>query len=185
MRNRTTIARPSLGARTLAHAVLAACFICIGLPQSASAEVRVSGTAKAVNVTAQDATLDEILRALQANFKFQYKGGALPNPISGTYSGSLRSVVVRLLTGHNYVTREANSELIVTLVGASGVAAAKGNVAANSSKNSNPDAEPDPPSNVPPRRFLHGGGAAPPNSGAADGKDCKGMINGQEVAVEC
>ena len=183
MRNQTTVSKLS-GARALAHVGLAACFICVGLFQFASAEVRVSGTAKAVNVTAQDATLDDILRALQANFKFQYRGGALPNPVSGTYSGSLRSVIARLLTGHNYVTRETNSELIVTLVGANGVTAANGNVAANSSKNFNPDLEPAPPANAPPRRFLHGGGAAP-NQGAADGKDCKAVINGQEVAVEC
>ena len=185
MRNHLTVARSSPGAKASAHVALAVCLIIFGLLRSAAAEVRVSGTAKAVNVTAQDATLDDILRALQANFKFQYRGGALPNPVSGTYSGSLRSVIARLLTGHNYVSRETNSELIVTLVGANGVTAANGNMAANSSKNFNPDAEPAPPSYVPPRRFLHGGGAAPLNPGAADGKDCKAVINGQEVAVEC
>jgi hypothetical protein len=184
MRNHP-IARLSLGAKASTHVALAVCLIIFGLLRSATAEVRVSGTAKAVNVTAQDATLDDILRALQANFKFQYQGGALPNPVSGTYSGSLRSVIARLLTGHNYVTRETNSELIVTLVGASGVATAKGNVAANSSKNFNPDLEPAPPKNPPPGRFLRGGGGAPPTPGAPDGKDCKGIVNGQEVAIEC
>jgi hypothetical protein len=178
MRNYPTVARSSPGAKALALVVLAVCLISFGLLRPAAAEVRISGTAKAVNVTAQDATIDDILRALQANFKFHYKGGALPNPVSGTYSGSLRSVIARLLTGHNYVTRETNSELIVTLVGASGVAA-------NSSKNFNPDTEPAPPPNAPQRRFLHGGGAAPVTPGAADGKDCKGIINGQEVAIEC
>ncbi len=172
MRNHTTIARSSPGARSRAYLALAACVICVGLLQSASAEVRVSGTSNAVNVETQGATLDETLRALQSSFKFRYQGAALPDPISGTYSGPLRNVIAHLLAGHDYILHTSSGELIVTLVGKNAATAANAKNAANA------------PANGPPRRFLHGGGA-PVTPGAADGKDCKGLINGQEVAVEC
>jgi hypothetical protein len=169
MPNRTTVAMSSSGAKGLARVALVVCLACFGLAQSADAEVRVSGTANAVNVETQGATLDETLRALQSSFKFRYQGAALPDPISGTYSGSLRSVIARLLAGHDYILHTSSGELIVTLVGKN---------AANAATTANA------PENAPPRRFLHGGAAAV-TPGAADGKDCKAVINGQEVAVEC
>jgi hypothetical protein len=173
-----TVARSSPGAKTLSRLVFAVCFSGVALLQSASAEVRVSGTANALKLEAQNATLDETLRALQSNFKFHYQGTASSTPISGTYSGSLRSVLARLLIGHDYILHTSSGELVVSFVGKDGAAGA---TAANVPANGLGEG----PSGAPPRRFLHGGGAAPVNTGSPDGKDCKAVINGVETAVEC
>jgi len=159
MENPITVARSSPAARALAYAVLAVCFICFGPPQSASAEVRVSGTANAVNLDTQGATLDETLRALQASFKFRYQGAALPDPISGTYSGPLRSVIARLLAGHDFVLHTTSDELIVTLVGKNTATATAGKNAARAA-NSPTNSPANSATIAPARRFPHSAGAA-------------------------
>lgn len=51
-------------------AVLAVETVCFSLLQPAGAEVRVSGPADALKIEARNATVDEVLCALQASFRF-------------------------------------------------------------------------------------------------------------------
>ena len=109
------------GARTSSHVVLALLIVCFGFARSAYAEVRISGDAAAVKVVAQSASLNDVLRALQTTFKFHYQQtGTLPDVISGTYSGSLRSVLARLLAGHDYIIRGSQDDLTITIVAPKG-----------------------------------------------------------------
>jgi len=105
------------GARTSFHIVFAILIVCFGFARSACAEVRISGDAAALKVVVQSASLIDVLRALQTTFKFHYQqAGTLPDVISGTYSGSLRSVLARLLTGHDYIIRGSQDDLTITIV---------------------------------------------------------------------
>jgi hypothetical protein len=162
----TIAAKSPPGAKkTLACLVLAAWMAGFGPVPSADAQVRVSGTANALKVEAQGASLDDILRALQANFKFQYQGaGGLPDTVSGNYSGSLHSVVARLLAGHDFIIRGTSDDLSVDIL------AGKNGFAART---------PPPVNRI---------GNAPPSPAPAKpdpAKECKAVIDGREVAVEC
>src|ERR1700761_6265118 len=93
--------------------------ICSGAP--AAAEVRVSGTADALKMEAQGATLEEALRALQMSFQLQYGGtGALNGVVNGTYSGSVPHVVARLLEGRDYVIHASAGGFAVRILGPAG-----------------------------------------------------------------
>jgi hypothetical protein len=117
MRYGTPVAKSSPGASAVTRIGLAVWIACLGFAQSASAEVSISGQANALKLETRGATLDEVLRALRLTYKFQYKGtGALPDVISGTYSGSLRSVVARLLNGHDYIMRGSPDDLSVEIL---------------------------------------------------------------------
>ena len=96
--------------------LLAISIVCFAFAQSAHAEVRVSGGADAVMIETRDATLEEVLRALQASFKFRYRSTrGLDRVINGTYSGSLPRAVTRLLEGHNYVMQSSPNDLEVVI----------------------------------------------------------------------
>src|SRR5580698_6953265 len=108
------ISTSSPGTMAAAHFVLALSLVGFGFTRPAIAEVRISGNPTAVSVVAQGASLDDVLRALQINFKFHYRdAGTLLDAINGTYSGSLRSVVARLLAGHDYIMRGSQNDLAV------------------------------------------------------------------------
>jgi hypothetical protein len=118
MRYGTPVEKLSPGARLATHIVLAIWVVCVGFAQFANAEVRVSGKVNNLTIETQGAPLDEVLRALRTTYKFQYRdGGALPDVISGTYSGSLRRVVARLLEGHDFVMHGYLDDLSVEILG--------------------------------------------------------------------
>jgi|HubBroStandDraft_3_1064219.scaffolds.fasta_scaffold16687_2 hypothetical protein len=166
------VAKSPLGAKTMACLVLAAWMAGFGPAPSADAQVRVSGTANALKVEAQGASLDDILRALQANFKFQYQGaGGLPDAVSGNYSGSLRSVVARLLAGHDFIIRGTLDDLSVDILTGKNGFVARTPPPANRIGNAAPPPAPPVPA------------AAPAKPDPA--KECKAVIDGREVAVEC
>ena len=85
----------------MAAAVLLAC--CLNGERGA-AEVHLSGTRDHVTVQATDATLPEILSALQAEFELKVTlRGTDPRKFSGSYSGTVRQVLSRILSGEDYV----------------------------------------------------------------------------------
>ena len=105
------------GPTSVGLATLAMWIAYFGLCQSAGAEVNISGTPGAVRVEARQASIDEVLRALQTSFKLQYSAsGAIGGMISGTYSGSLPSVIARILDGHNYVMHGSANGLQVEVL---------------------------------------------------------------------
>ena len=102
----------------MALGVLAAAIV-----STARAEVRVSGSADAVELVVQDASLDEVLEELGEQFKFRYRTAAdLDRRISGTYQGPLRRVIARLLDRHNYVisVKRPTDPLELVVLGAGG-----------------------------------------------------------------
>jgi hypothetical protein len=101
----------------LATAVLLAW--CLSGGESA-AEVHVSGTPDRIVLQASEATMPEILAALQSTFDLQVtlKGGTA-RQLSGAYSGSLRQVLSRLLRGEDYILRSTSDGMSVILFGSS------------------------------------------------------------------
>jgi hypothetical protein len=85
-----------------------------------AAEVRLSGTPDRMVLRTSDATMPEILAALHSAFDLEAKlNGATARRFTGTYFGSVRQVLSRLLAGEDYVLRSAADGLIVTLFGTS------------------------------------------------------------------
>ena len=84
---------------------------------SAGAEVRVTGDANAIQIEAQDASIDEVMAALAANFGLQYRGTAtLDRRISGSYRGTLQHVIRRVLDGYDFIVKTNVDDVEVTVV---------------------------------------------------------------------
>jgi len=84
----------------------------------AAAEVRLSGTPDRMVLQASDATMPEILSALRSAFALELElKGATARKFTGTYSGSVRRVLSRLLTGEDYVLSSAADGMSVILLG--------------------------------------------------------------------
>ncbi len=77
---------------------------------SAHAAVQVSGAANALTLEASDASLEEVLAALGRSCGLQYRYPAdFSRSVSGTFAGSLRQVLSRLLQGTNFVVESSAS----------------------------------------------------------------------------
>jgi hypothetical protein len=145
-------------------ALWTACFG--GTAASAHAEVRVSGETDAVMIETQQATLDDVLGALQHSFKFRYRSsGALSGVITGTYSGSLSRVVSRLLEGQSYVLQRSQDHLEAIIFGPKEPARATGSAPAWAGN-----------------RAAAG---VPPAQQGAPVKECKYQLGEQWIPVEC
>jgi hypothetical protein len=108
------------GAMRIRNAVLAisAFGLLSTVPTFVQAETHVAGESAALRVDAQNATLQEVLTALRASFGLQYKISTdLNRSVSGTYSGSLREVITRLLNGYDFFVRKVGDDLEVIVVG--------------------------------------------------------------------
>ena len=80
------------------------------LPVCAYADVRVSGEAEALKIEASNASLEEVLAALGRSCGLQYRYPAdFSHSVSGTFAGSLRQVLSRLLQGTNFVVESSAS----------------------------------------------------------------------------
>ena len=97
--------------------------IVLAFGRTASAEVRVAGKADAVHLEVHDASLHEVLAALQERFNLHYRTvDALDARMTGVFDGSLRRVVARLLNGHDYamqVTADGLDILVMSVQGPS------------------------------------------------------------------
>jgi hypothetical protein len=114
--------------RLATAALLAWCVSCGG----SVAEVRLSGTLDRVVLTTNDATIADILVALRSAFDVEVNlTGGTARKFTGVYSGSIRRVLSRLLTGNDYVLRSGPDGISIRLFG---------NSAADSSAASNPSA---------------------------------------------
>lgn len=92
--------------------------LCVGVVHASHAEIRVSGQPSAVVLEIRDARLDDVIRALQASFRFGYRStAALDTVVSGSYSGPLRSVISRLLQDHNFLIRSSQHDMEVVVYG--------------------------------------------------------------------
>jgi hypothetical protein len=90
-------------------------------PRAAQAGTQVEGTVDAVRVEAHDATLHDVLAALSATFGLRVQASAgLDQTVSGTFQGSLRQVVARLLASRNYVAKYGSDTIVITVFGTGG-----------------------------------------------------------------
>jgi hypothetical protein len=89
----------------------------------ASAEVWISGTQDNVVLQAKDATIGEIVSSIKSVLKVEVGlTGSTPRQFTGTYEGSLRHVLSRLLDGDNYFISAAPDGMKIVLVGPKGSA---------------------------------------------------------------
>jgi hypothetical protein len=115
--------RPTLLLRGCGWAVepAALCLVLASLGSAAAAGVRVQGDAAAVRIEASQAQVREVLDGLVANFGIGYRSSiALNDTRSGTYSGSLRQVLARVLDGYNFVIGGADAKLQIIVLGKEG-----------------------------------------------------------------
>ncbi|WP_426408349.1 hypothetical protein [Bradyrhizobium ganzhouense] len=104
-----TMLRPSL-LLVMASAVL------LAFGQAAAAEVKVGGRPEAVHLEVHDASLHDVLAALQEHFNLRYRTiDALDTLTTGVFDGPLRRVVARLLSGHDYAM-QVNADGVDVLV---------------------------------------------------------------------
>jgi hypothetical protein len=155
---------PGIGAGSLI-VLLALWTGCFGFAAPAQAEVRVSGGADAVTIETQEATLEQVLAALRASFRFRYRStAALDRVINGTYSGSLSRVIARLLEDQSYVIQSSQNELAVVILGPSRPAQVAGPVGPAASR---------------------AAGAAPPPAPTEPLKECIYKDGDRVIPVEC
>ena len=76
-------------------------------PDASRAELRIEGDETALRVIADQAPVSEILEALRAKFRLRYRAVDSDRHVTGTISGTLHRVVVRLLDGHDFVVQRS------------------------------------------------------------------------------
>jgi hypothetical protein len=90
-------------------------WLAAAIPDAARAEVNVSGTPASVRIVADHDAMAATLSALGA-FNVRYRTSVpLDAVVSGTYAGSLKEVIARLLDGYAYVVRHEGevTEIVV------------------------------------------------------------------------
>ena len=67
----------------------------------------IEGDEAALRVIADQAPVGDVLAALKAKFRLRYRAVDSDRQVSGTISGTLHRVVVRLLDGHDFVVQRS------------------------------------------------------------------------------
>jgi hypothetical protein len=119
----TDVAR-TIGSLGMRAAILLGTALAIA-PTPGFAEMQVRGSPEAVRIEARDAPVEEILAALSRAFGMHYQLSTnLDKRVSGTYVGSLRRVLTRILDGYNFVLKTENGSTVVTVLGTPSATAA-------------------------------------------------------------
>ena len=96
---------------------LASCLLLVAESKAAHAQVQVGGQPEAVHVEARDATLREVLDALQANFNLRYRSNdVLDTRLTGTFNGPLRRVAARILDGYDFAMKITPQDIDVLIL---------------------------------------------------------------------
>ena len=92
------------------------------MSQPDGASVRVRGDMAAVRLDVRRTTIADVLSALNAAFDISYRSAiVLDEEINGTYAGSLRRVISRVLDSYNYVIEQQDdAKLAVIILGRRG-----------------------------------------------------------------
>ena len=139
-------------------------------PTPLLAEARVQGSREAVRIETQNSSIEEVLTALGNAFQLRYRSSAnLAKQLSGTYEGSLPRVVARVLEGYDFVLRNNNGKIEITVLGTRN--AASGAALASSTTTPAKAAPSSPPGTAVPAPALSTGNersvpAAPPPASA-------------------
>ena len=123
-----------------AFAIALACFMPLNI---ARAEVHVSGSKDAMTVQTKDASLGDVIAAVNAALHVTVRiAPAAAIPVTGTYTGSLRRVLARMLAGHDFILESSGDKMTILLTTQAGrssihgpAAAARANVAADEEPN--------------------------------------------------
>jgi hypothetical protein len=106
-----------------AAVIVAAALAAAQTPALAGATI--TGDPEAVTLDAQDSSIGEILAGLARDFNVHYRSSTdLNRHITGTYQGSLRQVVARVLGGYNFIVASSRGGMEVTIFGAQNAGAA-------------------------------------------------------------
>lgn len=104
-----------LTGRLVAAAMLVAGMLVAPLP--ARAELSLAGAPAAIRLEAEDASLEEILLALQASFNLRYRTlAALDGPVSGSYRGPLAQVAAQLLERYDFVMKVSAQNVDISVL---------------------------------------------------------------------
>ncbi len=91
------------------------------MPARPSAKIEVAGQWDALRLTAEDASIDEILAALSAKFNLTYSSAPqLDRTVAGAYSGTLQQVMGRVLDGYDYVVNVSGERIELKVLSRSG-----------------------------------------------------------------
>ena len=83
------------------------------------AEIILEGPANALRIEMHDASVQEVLLVLGANYGLRFSSPApLDRSVSGSFNGPLPRLVARLLSRYNYIVKSANGTLEVVVLGA-------------------------------------------------------------------
>ena len=128
----TEHARHAIGGRSLALAVLSAALTLGAGASCVRAEVSIHRDKAVVHLEASKAPLSEVLSALESTFSIRHRTAVpLDQSISGTYRGSVRHVLSRLLGGFNYyIADTADGGIDITVVSRPGSAVGNAGLAA-------------------------------------------------------
>jgi hypothetical protein len=89
-------------------------------PPAVAAKVEIKGPADAMQLSAEDAPLSEVLAAMAARFNLTYEPAPeLDRQVDGTYSGTVQQVLVRILDGYDYVTNFSSNGIELKVWGRS------------------------------------------------------------------
>lgn len=78
--------------------------------------LHIAGDAMAVQLDVRKTTINDVLAALAGSFDLSYSSKiALYEQRDGTYRGSLRQVIARVLNGYDYAMRQEQSKLDVVV----------------------------------------------------------------------
>lgn len=79
--------------------------------------IRIQGNAAAMRLEARRTTLADVFATLNTTLGVSYRSWImLDEDVNGTYAGSLRHVIARLLDGYNYVIKQDSGTLDVTIL---------------------------------------------------------------------
>jgi hypothetical protein len=110
---------PRRAAPRFMFAILLSAFV-QALSSPVRGEVRMQGDANALHLYLRDATVEEALTALSAEFNVRCRTPAiLDRRLTGTYGGSLRQVISRLLDGYDFVTKISRDRVELFVYGTS------------------------------------------------------------------
>src|SRR5947209_20562657 len=96
------------------------CAVIAGLLNSAAtrAETTLAGDRASLRVAVADASVAEVLAALGARFDLSFRASAaLDHQLNGSYSGSLHSVLSRVLNGYDFIIKTEAEHIDVIVVG--------------------------------------------------------------------
>jgi hypothetical protein len=117
--HRHGLGSPRSGARVVSALIGTALLLSVS---AASAATDIQGTPDDLHISVRNATITEVLTALSARFNITVRARSQnphPHVLTGTYSGTLRQTLTRILDGNDYVFERSDRGLEILILGAS------------------------------------------------------------------